>query len=132
MPVKAEKNIVLVVCPLNSIIEDQLKVLKDRGVSADVLQLVRDDSADCESLFCSEKDDHDRENSTAAADLKLKSPSKKLVKGDIQIIFSHPEALLSKEGRELMKTQVFKRNLVACVVDEAHCVELVRCKSCDF
>ena len=124
MPVKAEKNIVLVVCPLNSIIEDQLKVLKDRGVSADVLQLVRDDSADCESLFRSEKDDPDRENSTVAAELKLKSPSKKLVKGDIQIIFSHPEALLSKEGRELMKTQVFKRNLLACVVYEAHCVEI--------
>lgn len=75
MPVKGEKNIVLVVCPLNSIIEDQLKVLKDRGVSSDVLQLVSDDSQDCESLFCSEKDDPDRENSTVPADLKLKSPS---------------------------------------------------------
>ena len=85
-------------------IEDEFKVLKDRGVSADVLQLVRDDSADCESLFCSEKDDPDRENSTVASQLKLKSPSEKLVKGHIQIIFSHPEALLSKEGRELMKT----------------------------
>ena len=126
LPVKGEKNIVLVVCPLNSIIEDQLKVLKDRGVSADVLQLVSDDSAGFESLFCSEKDDPaaDRENSTVAAELKLKSPSEKLLKGDIQIIFSHPEALLSKEGRELMKTQVFKRNVVACVVDEAHCVEI--------
>ena len=46
------------------------------------------------------------------------------MKGDIQIMFSHSEALLSKEGRELMKTQVFKRNVVACVVDEAHCVEI--------
>ena len=124
LPVKGEKNIVLVVCPLNSIIEDRLKVWKDRGVSANVLQLVRDDSADCESLFCSEKDDPDRENSIVATELKLKSPRQKLVKGDTQIIFSHPEALLSKEGRELMKTQVFKRNVVACVVDEAHCVEI--------
>ena len=124
LPVKGEKNIVFVVCPLNSIIEDQLKVLKDRGVSANVLQLVSDDSEDCESLFCSEKDDPDRENSTVAADLKLKSPSEKLVKENIQIIFSHSEALLSKEGRELMKTQVFKRNVFACVVDEAHCVKI--------
>ena len=46
------------------------------------------------------------------------------MKGDIQIIFSHPEALLSKEGRELMKTKVFKRNVVVCVVDEVHCVEI--------
>ena len=33
LPVKGEKNIVLVVCPLNSIIEDQLKVLEERGIS---------------------------------------------------------------------------------------------------
>ena len=112
------------VCPLNSIIEDRLKVLKDRGVSANVLQLGSDDSEDCGSLFCSEKDDPDRENSSVAADLKLKSPSEKLVKENIQIIFSHSEALLSKEGRELMKTQVFKRNVVACVVDEARCVKI--------
>ena len=89
-----------------------MKVLKDRGVSADVLQLVRDYSADCESLFCSENDDPDRENSTVAAELKFKSPSEKSVKGDIQIIFSHPEALLSKERRELMKTQVSKEMLL--------------------
>ena len=56
--------------------------LENRGVSADVLQLVRDDSADCENLFCSEKDDPDRENSTVAAELKLESPRAKLVKGD--------------------------------------------------
>ena len=84
-PVKGEKNIVLVVCPLNSIIEDRLKVLKDKGVSADVLELVRDDSVDCESLFCSEKEDPDRENSTVAAELKLKSPSEKLVKGEFRL-----------------------------------------------
>ena len=89
-----------------------MKVLKDRGVSADVLQLVRDYSADCESLFCLENDDPDRENSTVAAELKFKSPSEKSVKGDIQIIFSHPEALLSKERRELMKTQVSKEMLL--------------------
>ena len=39
IPVKKTKNIVIVVCPLNSIIEDQLKVLKARGITADVLQL---------------------------------------------------------------------------------------------
>lgn len=46
------------------------------------------------------------------------------MKENIQIIFSHSEALLSKEGRELTKTQVFKRNVVACVVDEARCVKI--------
>ena len=49
-PVNGDKNIVLVVCPLNSIIEDQLKVLNDRGVSADVLQVAGDQSRDCGSF----------------------------------------------------------------------------------
>lgn len=40
------------------------------------------------------------------------------------IIFAHPEALLSKEGRDLMSSQVFQENVDACVLDEAHCVEL--------
>ena len=37
IPVKTTKNIVIGVCPLNSIIEDQLKVLKARRITADVL-----------------------------------------------------------------------------------------------
>ena len=55
---------------------------------------------------------------------KLESPSKNLVSGDVQIVFAHPESLLSKEGRELMKGKVFQSNVAACVVDEAHCVEI--------
>jgi len=56
--------------------------------------------------------------------MKLTSPSAKLINGDVQIVFAHPEALLCKEGRELMNSKVFQRNVAACVVDEAHCVEI--------
>ena len=48
----------------------------------------------------------------------------KLVNGDVQLVFTHPEALLSVEGKNLMKTAVLQRNVVACVVDEAHCTEM--------
>ncbi len=123
LPVKGDKNIVLVVCPLNSIIEDQLKVLEERGVSADVLQLSSDQARDCASLFPS---DHttSAEDESSVGEAKLKSPNEKIVNGDVQIVFAHPEALLSKEGRNLMNSLVFKTNVVACVVDEAHCVEI--------
>ena len=47
-----------------------------------------------------------------------------ILNGQCAIIFAHPEALLSKEGRELMTSQVFQENVAACVIDEAHCVEL--------
>ena len=118
LPVKADKNVVIVVCPLNSIIEDQLNVLEERGVTADVLQFSSDDREGIESLF--NPNDHDETVDVA----KLKSPSENLLSGDVQIVFAHPESLLSKEGRELMKGNIFQRNVAACVVDEAHCVEI--------
>ena len=57
-------------------------------------------------------------------EVKLRYPTEKLLNGDTQLVFAHPEALLCKEGRTLMKSQVFQKNVVACVVDEAHCVEM--------
>jgi len=122
LPLKANKNIVIVVCPLNSIIEDQLKVLEERGVTADVLQLATDGWEATESLFHSET--NSVHNESIDDEMKLTSPSAKLINGDVQIVFAHPEALLSEEGRELMNSKVFQRNVAACVVDEAHCVEI--------
>ena len=118
LPVKANSNIVIVVCPLNSIIEDQLNVLQDRGITADVLQLTSDDREATHSLF------HSKDIDESSAERCLKTPSAMLMNGDVQIVFAHPEALLSKEGRDLMNSEVFQRNVVACVVDEAHCIEI--------
>ncbi|XP_066930299.1 ATP-dependent DNA helicase RecQ-like [Clytia hemisphaerica] len=44
--------------------------------------------------------------------------------GEIDILFGHPEAFLSTEGRELLKSSIFKERVVACAIDEAHCVEI--------
>lgn len=108
-PVKADKNIVIVVCPLNSIIDDQLKVLEDKGVTADVFRIPSDEH---ESLFDGEK------SSTNSTSVSI------ILSDDIEIVFAHPEALLSKEGRDLMSSEKFQKNVVACAVDEAHCVEI--------
>jgi ATP-dependent DNA helicase RecQ len=51
LPTKADKNIVIVVCPLNAIIEDQLKVAKNIGIEAEVLQLVAHRREVAENLF---------------------------------------------------------------------------------
>ena len=118
LPVKLDRNIVIVVCPLNSIIEDQLKVLQDRGITADVLQLTSDDREATDSLF------HSKDIDESSAERCLKNPSAMLMNGDVQIVFAHPEVILSKEGRDLMNSKVFQRNVVACVVDDAHCVEI--------
>ena len=46
-----------------------------------------------------------------------------IVQGDINILFAHPEYLLNDNGRNLMKSSVFKKSVVGMVVDEAHCIE---------
>ncbi|XP_028417277.1 ATP-dependent DNA helicase Q1-like [Dendronephthya gigantea] len=117
LPTKADKNIVIVVCPLNAIIEDQLKVAKNIGIEAEVLQLVDHRMKVAESLFKSDE-------MTAESDDVGVLLSDKMLNGDVQLLFTHPEALLSEKGRNLMKSTVFQRNVVACVVDEAHCVEM--------
>lgn len=117
VPLKARKNIVIVVCPLNSIIEDQLEVLKDRGVTADVVQLVNR-MEPAEKLFGNEQETSEH------ADVESTKIPPDVVNGNISVVFAHPEALLSEEGRQLMGSKVFQENVVACVVDEAHCVEI--------
>ena len=51
IPVKTTKNTVIVVCPLNSIIEDQLKVLKPRRITANVLQLAVNEKEPAENFL---------------------------------------------------------------------------------
>ena len=109
-----DSNIVIVVSPLNSIIEDQIKILVERGISVSVLPIT---------------------GKTERAHIKLFTEDSELIKtekepfsscitgGDISILFAHPEALLGKNGQTLLKSSVYQRRVVACVIDEVHCVE---------
>lgn len=111
--VKEDKNIVIVASTLNSIIEDQLKVLKGGGIKAGALRMNVGKRKEQEKLF---------EN--FAMDEGAFSVSPEVFEGRCSIIFAQPEALLSDEGRKLMCSKVFQDNVAACVIDEAHCVEL--------
>ena len=43
--------------------------------------------------------------------------------GHYHIVFAHPETLIfSKYGRELLLSEQYQENLVAIVIDEAHCI----------
>ena len=47
----------------------------------------------------------------------------KILRGEVQIVFIGPELLmLNVTWREMLRTHVYKSNLVAFVVDEVHCV----------
>ena len=96
----------------------EIKVLKARRITADVLQLGVNEKEPAETLFGNEQEP----SKHVVPDSPTKFPQD-VVNGNTSIVFAHPEALLSKEGRELMASKVFN-NVVACIVDEAHCDKL--------
>ena len=65
LPVKSCQNIVIVVCPLTSIIEDQISALKLIGIPADILLIIKENSslynADC--LFERKEDSESEQTS---------------------------------------------------------------------
>ena len=106
-----ENNIVIVVVPLTSIIRDQFSILQERGISVGILQ----------ANFRSERIEHlmGDDPKIDANDVII---SPEITAGDIKFLFTHPEALLSANGRELMASEVYQKNVSSLVIDEAHCV----------
>ena len=95
---KRSKSIVIVISPLISLMKDQIHSLQTKGIKC---TFVTKDLADSDDAV-----------------------EQALYEGSYQIIFFSPEALLCEDTwREMMQTQVYKENVVAFVIDEAHLVK---------
>ncbi|XP_057302871.1 uncharacterized protein LOC130637042 [Hydractinia symbiolongicarpus] len=109
-----KSNIVVVACPLNSIIEDQMNRLMFQGLrqnhiipllfKADVRNKNVDDSVATEEDFSLLRDI--------------------ILNGSLKILFCHPEAILSERGSLLMNSITYQENVAACVIDEANCGDM--------
>ena len=86
LPVKKTRNIVIVVCPLNSIIEDQLKIVKSRGITVNALVGKGQDIV-MEQLFSTTPNNVEHDNEQA----NLRIPEG-ILNGQCSIIFAHPKA----------------------------------------
>ena len=141
-------NIVLVVCPLNSIIEDQIRFLCSIGIQCGTLR-VRGSTQNKHSykLF-SNTDASTNSDSDSDIDFLLESvelsgsnsdndeeednqqhlseiiTDRNIAQGKYRLLFGHPEAFLSTSGRQLLKSQTYQNRVVAITVDEAHCVQI--------
>ena len=97
--------VVVVVCPLNLLITDQIRRNTEGKVKATVLNVKRNKNSD---------DDLELD-STQTNSLLLKETK-------FDIVFTHPEAVLScQKGIELFQSAPYQRCVQALVVDEAHC-----------
>ena len=126
---KGNRSIVIVVSPLNALIEDQLTSLKEhRGVKAGVLQASRhqkevDGKGDDTESDCEDNGDENfqmRKTSNYIISNQVNS----VQKGVYKIVFTHPEAFIScKDGRKIFQTELYQDRVEFCVIDEAHLIE---------
>ncbi len=92
-----KKSIALVVSPLIALMQDQVSAATAMGVSA---------------IHITDKH---------ATKLIVKQSVKN---GEYQIVFISPEALVGgMEWRSMLATDIYANNLVAFVIDEAHCIK---------
>ena len=88
------QSIVVIVSPLVALMKDQVLQITERGVSA---------------VYVAEADNH---------------TETEVCEGKYQLVYMSPESLLTNPTwRDMLLSDVYQTNLVAFVVDEAHCVK---------
>ena len=119
----AVNSIVIVVSPLNSLISDQISRLQTRGIRASIVNVSNEPKPEFGSDEELDDTGYDTDSDmNAKIDFGL-CEEQKLRAGHYQIIFAHPEAVVSsKYGRELLLSKTYQENVCAVVVDEAHCI----------
>ena len=113
---------VLVLTPLNSIMIDQCSALSKLGIKACALdyQCVQG------STFLYQEEDHDEaedDEDSEGADLTSSVDLDDILMGKYQVVYAHPEAIIStRRGRQMLQDDRLKKNPVCIAVDEAHMV----------
>ena len=93
---KTDGSIVIVVSPLHALMKDQIESLTRRSVSAAYAEKTKSDAILLD----------------------------RIAEGKYQFVYISPEMLLTDQHwRNMIVTPVYKQNLIAFVVDEAHCVK---------
>ncbi|KAL5487077.1 hypothetical protein EMCRGX_G019636 [Ephydatia muelleri] len=87
-------SIVVVVSPLIALMKDQVAALNAKGVPAAYL----------------------------SSDMKDHGQQERILRGQVKILYIGPELLMLPQWREMLRTPVYKENLVAYVIDKVHCV----------
>jgi superfamily II DNA helicase RecQ len=118
-------SIVIVVSPLNALIKNQINRLSLHGIEAAALD-VKCSTSSSSRDFISEGDEagdaHSEDETEDFCDFQL-GDKEKFEKGDYNIVFAHPEFLVSSTyGRKLMQSKPYQENVCAVVIDEAHCI----------
>ena len=89
------KSIALVISPLVSLMEDQVRYLKSIGISAEFI----------------------------GEDQKSEAAKQQVERGDCQVVYGSPESFLAtNRWRNMLTNDAYKERLCLIAVDEAHCI----------
>ena len=117
-------NIVVVVSPLNSIIEDQMNFLRKIGLKCGALNFKGSTPDDVGCSLFAQNAPNDDNHEIDQQDMELQSIPDDVRRGACKLVFGHPEAFLDPVGRRLLRLKPYNKRVVAIAVDEAHCVEI--------
>lgn len=113
-------SIVLVITPLNALIQNQLSILKSRGIEAVVLNTVKR-----HSVVSVDEDEHDEEEymdrPQEERELNISSldvtTEKNITDGKFKLIYAHSEASIScREGRQILLSEALQNQCVLLLV----------------
>ena len=114
-------SIVVVVSPLNSLMSDRVSPLRMSGIQASVIN-IKESNKDQMADDTDENTDVSNVEVNVDIDFSL-CEKKNLRDGQYHIVFAHPESLVScKYGRSLLLSEIYQQNVVAIVINEAHCI----------
>ena len=100
-------SVVIIVTPINALMEDQIKRIKSWGFRASIFNV---------------KEQLEEEETELSGDFLL-CEKESLKDAKYNFVFAHPESFLScKFGRDLLNSSSYQQNICAIVIDEAHCI----------
>ena len=109
-------SIVIVISPLNALISDQISRLNKGVIRASALDVK------LSKIESDNPDENGGSDSELVCDVN-QSEKARLESGRYNILFAHPESLIScPYGRNLLWTKKYQDNVCALVIDEAHCI----------
>lgn len=130
MQKNGKPGIVIVVCPLTSIMHDQVMSLSLKGVNAAFLNIKtsvchtfdedKNEGADEENDM---SDDDSGDNGDLENKLKLLCHSIDKVKaGEIELLYCHPESLFTPEMSSILRSKIYQEMISCIAIDEVHMV----------
>ncbi|OWF50907.1 ATP-dependent DNA helicase Q-like 3 [Mizuhopecten yessoensis] len=119
----ATPYIVLIICPLNSIMEDQVMGLREKGISACYMSGASSKTFMTEGEFDDDNSEDINPDEDGIFELTIKDVSfKDIADGKYNIIYAHPESALCKRIHSVLRSPLYQDKICSVVIDEVHMI----------